>query len=62
LVMEQELKTLAQGKKSGWDTAKAPLVNKSASRGVSGNKNLSSTKIEHLLEIIDHYKQKLITA
>lgn len=56
------MKTLAQGKKSGWDNVKAPLVNKGAPRGVSGNKNLSSTKIEHLLEIIDHYKQKLITA
>lgn len=56
------MKSLAQGKKSSWDTVKAPLVNKSSSRGFSGNKNLSSTKIEHLLEIIDHYKKKLITA
>lgn len=56
------MKTLAQGKKSGWDTLKAPLASKGPTRGSSGSKTLSSTKIEHLLEIIDHYKQKLITA
>lgn len=53
---------MAHGKKSEWDTVKAPTNKKSSSRGFSGNKNLSTNKIEHLLEIIDHYKTKLITA
>lgn len=29
---------------------------------MSGNKNLTSKKVDQLLEIIDHYKAKLITA
>jgi len=53
------LKTLAQGKRSEWDTKK-PLAKQG--RGQSSNKTGSSSKVEHLLEIIDHYKAKLITA
>lgn len=60
--IQLELKSMAQGKKSNWDTNKAPIPKKNNSRGFSGNKNLSNNKIEHLLQIIDHYKQKLITA
>jgi hypothetical protein len=58
LQLEGELKALALGKKSDWDSKK-PLGKQI--RGQSSNKS-SSTKVEHLLEIIDHYKTKLITA
>lgn len=42
LVLEQELKVLAQGKKSEWDQ-KQPLGKQK--RGVSANKNLSTKKV-----------------
>ena len=54
---------LAQQKKSEWDVVKKPVQkNVNAGRGLSGNKTLSNAKIENLLEIIDLYKSKLITA
>lgn len=62
IALEQQLNEKAHGKKSNWDTVKAPLGKKTSSRGFSGNKGPSSNKIEHLLEIIDHYKQKLLTS
>jgi hypothetical protein len=60
VILEEELKALAQGKKSEWDVTKKPLEKQK--RGQSSGKNLSTRKVEHLLEIIDHYKAKLITA
>lgn len=59
--MEEELKALAQGKKTEWDTTKKP-VPKQQRRGESSGKNLSTKKVEHLLEIIEHYKKKLVTS
>ena len=42
---------------------KQPFNRKAAGqRGFSGQKGVTSNKVEHLLEIIDHYKAKLITA
>ena len=58
LVLEQQLKNLAGGKKSEWDK-KHPSKQ---TRGKSAHKNLQTNKVEHLLEIIDHYKGKLLTA
>lgn len=46
VVLEQELKLLAQGKKSEWDHKQPAGNNK---RGVSAAKNLSTKKVEHLL-------------
>ena len=57
-VLEQELVNLAKGSKSSWDT-KQP---KKPVRGKSGPRNLQTNKVEHLLEIIDHYKAKLLAS
>ena len=57
-VIEQELVSLAKGSKSSWDT-KQP---KKQVRGKSGPRNLQTNKVEHLLEIIDHYKSKLMAS
>ena len=58
-MIEQEIVGLAKGKKSQWDT-KHPK--RPASKGQTGGRNLQTHKTEHLLQIIDHYKAKLITA
>ena len=59
VLMEDELRELAKGKKSAWDT-KHP---KGSARGFSGRKAVgTSNKVEHLMEIIEHYKAKLINA
>ena len=58
-MLEQELKNLAKGKKSEWDKKNQT---KQTNRGKSSGKNLHTNKVEHLLEIIDHYKAKLLTS
>ena len=60
---EQELKMLATGKKSLWDTKNKTMYSGGPKhqRLPSGQKG-DSHKVENLLEIIDHYKSKLITA
>jgi hypothetical protein len=52
---ERELKLLAAGKKAVWDHPK------SGPRYPSGNK-ANDDKTHHLLEIIDHYKNKMVTS
>lgn len=53
---ERDLKILANTKKSAWD-------NKNSRRQPSNTHyKQDSQKTEHLLEIIDHYKQKMLVA
>ena len=52
---------LAEGKKSLWDKNKANTHTRGLSYRGKG-KTSDNRKTEDLLEIIDHYKQKLVTA
>jgi len=62
LTYEEELRELAKGKKNVWDTSN-PRANKTyGSRGFSNKKPMNLNKVEHLMEIIDHYKAKLLVA
>ena len=60
---ENELRSLASGKKLTWKgathtTQKSQIGSKRFNSAYKGNQQ----NTEHLLEIIDHYKEKLETA
>lgn len=53
---------LAEGKKSLWDKNKANTYTRGTSYKGKGRTATDNRKTEDLLEIIDHYKSKLVTA
>ena len=62
---EKQLKSLASGKKVSWGS-KGPVPS-SAQTEIGGRRLHSSSKggnrsTEHLLEIIDHYKEKMLVS
>lgn len=58
--MMGDLKNQAMGKRSQWDTIKQPLQRGRGGSAIKGPP--TGNKVEHLLEIIEHYKGRLITA